>query len=279
MANELLAILSGCICQDKNVALAIKGLGRLDKFVASGGDDVSERVGNLLVKSLKTNGRGSSGAVLCEVMKRAGSLVLDSFSSASKVTITRSLCLQLVSGLGSSVGALEMKIDNGVKDSGTPPTTVELALFGRGILVKILLNSAGYVGGGAAGGTRGASSTSPTPNNTPTHADRLNLQLVDCLRGQTQNLIQRFLLKEDKEGREEDAEVLTLTKLVGEVLSLYADLDEEALMAYMGVVPLLSALIQCNNKEIRVLVHKLFSGPLTKLLNEKVEESAKAIKY
>ena len=66
------------------------------------------------------------------------------------------------------------------------------------------------------------------------------------------------------------AEVSHLTTLVVDVLNGYKEFNEEQLQKSMGwLVPLLSTLIQSNNKPVRVLVHKLFAGPLTVLLKTK----------
>ena len=201
------------------------------------------------------------------------------------VQIPQFLSLSLLQALGEKVNKLE-KMGSGVSGSGTggdgegklvgsaksegirqpPPNALEIALHGRKWMVKVLLKSSstGYAKFVGRGG-----------------ADQVAAQFSELLTGQTKNLINTFVAKEDSlnsnagwseyEKRIRTAEVSHLTTLVVDVLNGYSDdLDEEQLNDSMSwLVPLLSTLIQSNNKPVRVLVHKLFEGPLTHLLEER----------
>lgn len=98
--------------------------------------------------------------------------------------------------------------------------------------------------------------------------DTISAKTESCqvmLKNHTQFMINNFLEKEASLGEEASVpsyragEVSHLTKLVCDLLDGYNKCDDERLVELAWLCPLLSALIQSNNRTVRVAVHALVS--------------------
>lgn len=101
-----------------------------------------------------------------------------------------------------------------------------------------------------------------------------NSDVQDMLMNITRNLVSAYVDKDAEGGSEVggDKELVALTGVVEELLQGYSEFSDAALLKNIWLLPLLSKLIQCSNKSVRVIVHaivsRLFDGPLSDLLAE-----------
>ena len=99
--------------------------------------------------------------------------------------------------------------------------------------------------------------------------------IQDMLMNITRNLVSAYVDK-DKDAEvaagEGGRELVGLTGVVEELLQGYSEFSDAALLKNIWLLPLLSRLIQCSNKSVRISVHaivsRLFDGPLSDLLAE-----------
>ena len=102
------------------------------------------------------------------------------------------------------------------------------------------------------------------------------------LQRQTQNIFESYLEKESKMdglvstspndlilNASRAREVAYITQLVSELLDTYTRFDDEQLLKVAWLCPMLSPLIQSNNRAVRAsvqhLVSRMFEGPLSRL--------------
>ena len=161
----------------------------------------------------------------------------------------KAIALQMLSSIVDAVETLEAvggAGGEGGAGGGVHPR--EIALFARGWMVRILLKLAGDV---------------------QVEVGAAKNETQDVLTHITRSLLTGYIEKDAEGGG--GAEHVKLTELVCELLEGYEKFEDALLLANMGwLFPMLSSLIQCSNKKVRVLVHKivsrLFSGPLSELL-------------
>jgi len=144
------------------------------------------------------------------------------------------------------------------------PYYLENALYGRKWMVKLILLLAAD------------DCTSPNEDDSAIMESRQTL-----LKEQTQTLITVFLEKESNMDNitsvnsKEDVmvgaclagELGHITQVVSELLDGFNDFEDKKLFKLTWLCPILSSLIQSNNKAVRVTVHllvsRMFEGPLS----------------
>ncbi|GMI00582.1 hypothetical protein TrVE_jg2459 [Triparma verrucosa] len=159
-------------------------------------------------------------------------------------TVPLSLYSDLLGALHDAVSVYEMLARSDGAGGGEGPHPAESGLYCRTIMVRVLLVLAKV-------------------------NDDSDVQ--DMLMNITRNLISAYVEKDADGEPGEDQELAGLTAVVEELIQGYSGFSDELLLKNIWLLPLLSKLIQCSNKSVRVIVHqivsRLFDGPLSELVS------------
>jgi len=273
LLKDMFSIFFGCI-NSNSVGLVCKGLGRLKDFIVDERKGaVSEEEWDLVAGSLSACLRASlegeismSGSLNLKVEGQQGGGGVSASAECSGVVgvvaaqnIGVLLCeLEnvpivvykiLIAALHEAVSIYEMMggTETGGGEWGIAPK--DACLYCRKTMVEVLLRLA-RVGEDGDG------------------------DVQDMLMSITKNLCSAYVSKDTEaqagEGKEGEEDLEHLRGLVVTLLEGYRDFEDALLLKNIWLLPLLSKLIECSDKGIRVIVHeivsRLFDGPLSELL-------------